>query len=200
MTINKSRTNYLKITLVLFSILFIFTILPTTFIVFAQESKPLISFCENDIEININESQTNLVVDFAINEIIGEQVTSFATLTNDEDFPIVGAPINFYVSNEDKQLKWIGQAITDCYGVGILRFDREQSGLLQITAKFEGGNGLTEIESTATMELKRIVDNNLDTIEWNSIGITVILIIVISAATILAYFVVKDDRKESKSR
>ncbi len=195
---NRLRTNFRKITIVLSSILFIFTIISTTSIVFAQESKPLVSFCENDIK-TIGESQTNLVVDFALDEIIGEQVTTFATLTDDEDFPIVGAPINFYVASEDEQSKWIGHAITDCYGVGILRFERDEPGSLEITAKFDGGNGLAENESTATMELKRIAENNLDPIEWNAIGITAILGIVVFLAIVGAYFAIREDKKEAKS-
>lgn len=184
----------MKLISVLPLILFLnaFTLIP---VVFGQESTTSISFCKNDIESNIDERQTNLIVDFAINEIIEDTLTTFATLTNNENSPIVGAPILFYVSNEDDQEKWIGHAITDCYGVAILRFERDQSGSLVVTAKFEGGNGFSENESNATLELKSLAeDKPLDT-NWKIIEVTTTLIIVISAAVIGAYFIVIENKK-----
>jgi len=181
------------------SILFfnIFSLTPAT--VFAQDSSPLISYCENNISLRFGETQTNLDVDFALNEIIGNTVTTFSTLTDNEGVPIVGAPILFYVNNEYEQPKWIGHSITDCYGVAIMRIDRDKTGPIEITAKFEGGNGFTENEVTATMELKRLAADNPNEIDLTMIGITLVLLLVVSAAIIGAYFAVIGDRKEAKS-
>lgn len=194
-----SKNKRIKLIVIISSILFlnIFSLTPAA--VFAQDSSPLISYCDNNISHRFGETQTNLDVDFALNEIIGNTVTTFSTLTDNEGLPIVGAPILFYVSNEDEQSKWIGHSITDCYGVAIMRIDRSKTGPIEITAKFEGGNGFTENEVTATMELKRLAEDNPNEIDLTMIGVTLMLLLVISAAIIGAHFAVIEDRKKAKS-
>jgi len=173
-------------------------VLSTTPIVIAQDSQTRIVFCEEEIKPTVGGTETELSVELAINEIIGNTVTTFATLTDEEGTPIVGAPINFYVASEDEPSLGVGHAITDCYGVAILRFNRDQTGSLEITAKFEGGNGIQSNEITATMELMRLAEDKESILNLNSLGVTIILILVVSAAVIAAIFAIRDDRIEAK--
>lgn len=173
-------------------------VLSTTPMVIAQDSQPRIVFCQEEIKPNIIGMETEISVELAINEIIGNTVTAFATLTDDEGTPIIAAPIKFYVASENEPSLLVGHAITDCYGVAILRFNRDQTGPLEITAKFDGANGIQSNEITATMELMRLAEDEVSVINLNFIWVTLILILVVSAAVIVGILVIREDKIEAK--
>ncbi len=159
------------------------------------------SFCETGIRTQPNEPQTNLSVDLAVNEIIGNAVTAYATLTESDGSAIVAAPVNFYIGNKNAVPEWIGHAITDCDGVAIIRFVREKAGPIDITAKFEGSNALEDNQLSASLELKRIATEESAMLPAESVGVVVSIIItvivILSGAVLAAMWAIHQDKRDA---
>lgn len=177
------------------STLFLITIATTIPTAMAADPQSRILYCKEGAEMISPNPQTDLTVDLAVNEIVGETVTAYAVLKDGDGSPIVAAPVHFYASNEAGPSLWVGHAITDCEGVAILRFNRNEAGPIEITAKFDGENGLISNEITARLELKRLAPEEPGILEIGSIGVTLLLSLIVSVAVLGAVFAVREDRK-----
>jgi len=166
----------------------------------AVDPQHRVIYCEGGGEINSENTQTNLTVDLANKEVIGKTVTAYAVLTDGNGSPIVAAPIHFYVSGGNTPSIWVGHAITDCEGVAILRFTRNGDGPLEITAKFDGGNGFSPNEITATLELKRLAQPEPEIARIGSIGVTLLLGLIVAVAVLGAVLAAREDRREEAAR
>ena len=159
------------------------------------------SFCETGIQTQPTNPQTSLTVEVAVNEIIGNKVTAYATLTDDDGSAIVAAPVNFYIDSQDSTLEWVGHAITDCDGVAIIRFTRETSGSIEITAKFEGSKTLIENQVKASLVLKQLATEESTVISTESLGVIISMLVSIAVALIgaalLATVAVQQDKRDA---
>ncbi len=203
MNLNTShhRKSVLLLVLLLFSpILFALATTVNLPVAAAADVQPSDIYCGQGIKTSPGSNQTKITVDLPINEVIGDSVTAYATLTDENGSPIVAAPVLFYVSGEhaskDAPPVWIGHAVTDCDGVAIIRFTRQEAGQMSITAKFLGGNGFQPNEITATLELKRLAQNQPDIAGMGTIGITALVGVIGAAAIMGAVVAVREDKKD----
>jgi len=153
-------------------------------------------FCDKAIKSSSPSNSAKITVDLPIDEVIGGTVTAYATLTDESGSPIIAAPVLFYMDGKRTPPVWIGHAITDCDGVAIIRFTKQDSGPLVLTAKFLGGNGIQPQEITATMELKQLVHNEADVAGMGTIGVTAMVAVIGAAAVMGAVIAIREDKKD----
>lgn len=179
------------------SALFSLAIVNTVPTAMAADAKPRTLYCEEGVKTSSGSMQTKLTVDLPINEIIGGIVTTYAVLTDSDGSPIVAAPILFYVNSGNVPPVWVGHAITDCDGVAILRFTRQETGQLVITAKFEGGTRLSPNEITAALELKRLAPKEPEIVTLGAMGVTTFLGVIVAVAMLGAVVAAREDKKDT---